>query len=149
MTKIICLKIIFPNVIKSKAFQYPSIVFLSIFAMSQHMGFWYLSHKHKFYLINAHVDEYSGARGLKFGLSLYLLPYRSLVRLSVMRILTPAFAACWCEKHRKHELAHIYKRTLKTHHYNFSIFSQTVNAIEKLLAAFNVQLKIGMNQTLI
>ena len=30
MTKIICLKIIFPNVIKSKAFQYPSIVFLSI-----------------------------------------------------------------------------------------------------------------------
>ena len=30
MTKIICLKIIFPNVIKSKEFQYPSIVFLSI-----------------------------------------------------------------------------------------------------------------------
>ena len=34
-----------------------------------------------------------------------------------------------------------------THHNNFAIFSQTVNAIEKLLAAFNVQLKIGMNQS--
>ena len=31
---------------------------------------------------------------------------------------------------------------LKTHHHNFAIFSQTVNAIEKLLAALNVQPKI-------
>ena len=37
----------------------------------------------------------------------------------------------------------------KTHHHNFAIFSQTVNANEKLLAAFNVQFKIGMNQSLI
>ena len=35
------------------------------------------------------------------------------------------------------------------HHPNFAIFSQTVNAIEKLLEAFNVQLKIGMNRSLI
>ena len=39
-------------------------------------------------------------------------------------------------------------RTLKTHKHNFAIFSQTVNAIENLLAAFNVQPKIGMNQSL-
>ena len=31
MTKIICLKIIFPNVINSKEFRYPSNVFLSIY----------------------------------------------------------------------------------------------------------------------
>ena len=35
MTKIICLKIIFPNVIKSKEFQHPSIVFLSILCSDQ------------------------------------------------------------------------------------------------------------------
>ena len=35
------------------------------------------------------------------------------------------------------------------HHYNFAIFSQTVNAIEKLLAALSMQLKIGMNWLLI
>ena len=40
-------------------------------------------------------------------------------------------------------------RTLKTHHHNFAIFSQTVNMIGKLPAAFNVQLIIGMDQTLI
>ena len=34
--------------------------------------------------------------------------------------------------------AMIYTKTLKTHHHNFAIFSQTVNAIENLLAAFNV-----------
>ena len=31
----------------------------------------------------------------------------------------------------------------------FAIFSQTINAIDKLLTAFNVQPKIGMNQSLI
>ena len=35
------------------------------------------------------------------------------------------------------------------HYHNFTIFSQTVNAIEKLLTGFNVQFKIGMNQSLI
>ena len=35
------------------------------------------------------------------------------------------------------------------HHHYFAIFSQAVNVIEKLLSAFNVQLKIGMNQLLI
>ena len=35
----------------------------------------------------------------------------------------------------------------ETHHHNFSVSSQTVNAIEKLLAALNVQLKLGMNQS--
>ena len=39
--------------------------------------------------------------------------------------------------------------TLKAHHHNIAIFSQTVNEIEKLLAALNVQLNIGMNQSLI
>ena len=34
------------------------------------------------------------------------------------------------------------------HHHNFAIFSLTVNAVEKLLAAFNVHFKIGMNQSL-
>ena len=38
---------------------------------------------------------------------------------------------------------------MKTHHHTFAIFSQTVNAIEKLLAALNVQLKIDMIQSLI
>ena len=47
------------------------------------------------------------------------------------------------------ELTDIYKRTFKTHHHHFAIFSQMVYAIEKLLASFNVQLKIGMNQSLI
>ena len=37
--KLLCLKIIFPNVIKSKEFQYPSIVFLSIY-------------KHVYYITN-------------------------------------------------------------------------------------------------
>ena len=37
----------------------------------------------------------------------------------------------------------------ETQHHNFAILSQTVNAIEKVLAAFNVQLKIGMNQSLV
>ena len=32
---------------------------------------------------------------------------------------------------------------------NFSLFLQTVNAIEKLFAGFNVQPRIGMNQSLI
>ena len=35
------------------------------------------------------------------------------------------------------------------HHHKFAIFLQTVNAIEMLLRAFNVQRKVGMNQSLI
>ena len=34
---------------------------------------------------------------------------------------------------------YVYFRTLKTHHHNLAIFLQTVKAIEKLLAAFKVQ----------
>ena len=41
------------------------------------------------------------------------------------------------------------KRTLKTHHHIFALSLQTVYVIEKLLAGFNVQLRIGMNQSLI
>ena len=44
---------------------------------------------------------------------------------------------------------HTHLLFLKTHHHNSVIFSQTVNAIEKLFAALNVQLKIGMIQSLI
>ena len=40
-------------------------------------------------------------------------------------------------------------QTLKTHYHNSAIFSQTLNAIEKLYEALNVQLKIGINQSLI
>ena len=39
--------------------------------------------------------------------------------------------------------------TLITHRHNFAIFSQMVNTIEKLLAAFNMQPKICMTQSLI
>ena len=39
--------------------------------------------------------------------------------------------------------------TLKTHHHIFAVFLQTVYAIEKLLAGFNAQPRIGMNQSLI
>ena len=46
-------------------------------------------------------------------------------------------------------ISKVYYRTLKTVDHTFAIFSQTVNAFEKLLAAFNVQLKIGMNQLFI
>ena len=35
------------------------------------------------------------------------------------------------------------------HHHIFALFLQTVHAIEKLLAGFNVQPRIGMNQSLI
>ena len=35
------------------------------------------------------------------------------------------------------------------HHLIFALFLQTVYAIEKLLADFNVQPRIGMNQSLI
>ena len=35
------------------------------------------------------------------------------------------------------------------HHHIFALFLQTVYAIEKLLAGFKVQLRIGMNQSLI
>ena len=35
------------------------------------------------------------------------------------------------------------------HHHIFALFLQTVYAIEKLLAGFNVKPKIGMNQLLI
>ena len=34
------------------------------------------------------------------------------------------------------------------HHHIFALFFQTVYAIEKLLAGFNVQPRIGMNQSL-
>ena len=44
-------------------------------------------------------------------------------------------------------MALIYWRTLKTHHHIFALFLQTVYAIEKLLAGFNVQPRIGMNQS--
>ena len=37
----------------------------------------------------------------------------------------------------------------KTHQHIFALFLQTVYAIEKLLAGFNVQPRIGMNQSLI
>ena len=37
----------------------------------------------------------------------------------------------------------------ETHHHIFAFFLQTVHAIEKLLARFNVQPRIGMNQSLI
>ena len=43
----------------------------------------------------------------------------------------------------------IYKRTLKKHHHIFLIFLQTAYAIEKSRAGFNVQPRIGMNQSLI
>ena len=33
------------------------------------------------------------------------------------------------------------------HHHNFAILRQTANAIEKLHAAFNDQLKIGINKS--
>ena len=32
------------------------------------------------------------------------------------------------------------------HHHNFALFSQTAYVIETLLAGFNVQPRIGMNQ---
>ena len=35
------------------------------------------------------------------------------------------------------------------HHHIFVLFLQTINAVEKLLAGFNVQPRIGMNQSLI
>ena len=35
------------------------------------------------------------------------------------------------------------------HHHIFTLFLQTVYAVEKLLAGFNVQPRIGMNQLLI
>ena len=35
------------------------------------------------------------------------------------------------------------------HHHIFSVFLQSVYAIEKLLTGFNVQHRIGMNQSLI
>ena len=40
---------------------------------------------------------------------------------------------------------------LKAHHHNFALFSQTVTVymIEILLADLNMQLKIGINQSLI
>ena len=40
-------------------------------------------------------------------------------------------------------------RTLKTQHHIFALFLQTVYVIEKLLAGFNMQPRIGMNQSLI
>ena len=43
----------------------------------------------------------------------------------------------------------IYERTLKTHHQVFALFLQTVYEIEKLLAGFNVQPRICMNQSFI
>ena len=39
--------------------------------------------------------------------------------------------------------------TLKTHHHSFALFLKTVYVIEKLLAVFNVQPRIDMNQSLI
>ena len=42
-----------------------------------------------------------------------------------------------------------YTWTLKTHHHIFALFLQTVYAIKKLLAGFNVLPRIGMNQSLI
>ena len=41
------------------------------------------------------------------------------------------------------------KSRLKTHYHNSAIFSQPVNSIEFLFSVLNVQLKIGMNQSLI
>ena len=35
------------------------------------------------------------------------------------------------------------------HHQNFALFSQTVYAVEKWITGFNMQVKIGINQTLI
>ena len=43
----------------------------------------------------------------------------------------------------------VYLTTLKMHHYIFALFLQTLFAIEKLLAGFSVQPRIGMNQWLI
>ena len=43
----------------------------------------------------------------------------------------------------------LYIRKLKMHHHIFAIFLQTVYAIENILAGFNVQHRIGMNQSLI
>ena len=43
----------------------------------------------------------------------------------------------------------IYYRNLKMHHHIFTLFLQTIYAIEKLLTGFNVQPRIGMNQSLI
>ena len=43
----------------------------------------------------------------------------------------------------------VYWKTLKIHHNIFASFLQTVYVIEKLLAGFNVQPRIGMNQSLI
>ena len=43
----------------------------------------------------------------------------------------------------------MYWRTLKTHHHIFALFLQTVYAIEKILAGFNMQPRNGMNQSLI
>ena len=40
-------------------------------------------------------------------------------------------------------------RTLKTHHHIFSLFLQTVYAIEKLLAGLNVRPRTGLNQSII
>ena len=37
----------------------------------------------------------------------------------------------------------------KMHHHSFALFLQTVNAIEKLFAGFNMQPRVGMNQSLI
>ena len=51
--------------------------------------------------------------------------------------------------HKPARCLHIYLRTLKTHHHIFALFLLTFNAIEKLLAGFNVQPRIGMNQSLI
>ena len=54
-----------------------------------------------------------------------------------------------CERLKFTSVEIIYLRTLKTHHHIFAFFLQTVYAIEKLLAGFNVQPRIGMNQSLI
>ena len=52
----------------------------------------------------------------------------------------------------KHSIMYEYDplyRILKMHHHIFVLFLQTVYAIEKLLAGFNVQPSIGMNQSLL
>ena len=46
--------------------------------MDRHMRFWYLSHMYG-HSLNMHTQIASGARGLKFGLSLHLLPYFELL----------------------------------------------------------------------
>ena len=43
---------------------------------------------------------------------------------------------------------HTHLLFLKTHHHIFALFLQTVYAIEKLLACFNVQPRTGMNQSI-